>query len=161
MELALRKIEPNDLPLLYLWENDDTAWPDGAVHNPLSQKDLRDYIMASTGNIYQDGQLRLVVMKGESAVGCVDLYDFDARNRRAAVGIYIAPAFRRKGYGEQAIKLLTAYAKRHLNMRLLYAYVQCTNLASTNLFHKQFTPSNAIPAWTLEGDAFLFYCPVS
>ena len=157
MEIALRKIEPSDLPLLYLWENDDTAWPDGAVHNPLSQKDLRDYILSSTGDIYKDGQLRLVIMKGENAIGCIDLYDFDVRNRRAAVGVYIAPSFRRQRYGEQALTLLIDYAKRHLNMRLLYAYVQCANIASTNLFRKQFTPSNAIPSWTLEGASYLFY----
>ena len=57
--IKLRKIEPNDLPFLYQWENDAASWADGANHNPLSQQDLRDYIASTTGDIYRDGQLRL------------------------------------------------------------------------------------------------------
>ena len=59
--IKLRKIEPSDLPFLYQWENDALAWADGANHNPLSQQDLRDYIASTTGDIYKDGQLRLVI----------------------------------------------------------------------------------------------------
>ena len=54
--ITLRKLEPSDLPFLYQWENDADAWADGANHNPLSQHDLREYIAASTGDIYRDGQ---------------------------------------------------------------------------------------------------------
>ena len=59
--IRLRKLEPSDLPFLYLWENDASSWADGANHNPLSQQDLRDYIDSTTGDIYKDGQLRLVI----------------------------------------------------------------------------------------------------
>ena len=59
--IKLRKIEPDDLPFLYQWENDSRAWADGANHNPLSQQDLRDYIQSTTGDIYRDGQLRLII----------------------------------------------------------------------------------------------------
>ena len=59
--IKLRKIEPNDLPFLYQWENDAASWADGANHNPLSQQDLRDYIASTTGDIYRDGQLRLII----------------------------------------------------------------------------------------------------
>ena len=41
--IHLRKIEPTDVPYLYRWENDASAWADGSNHNPLSQQDLRDY----------------------------------------------------------------------------------------------------------------------
>ncbi|MBQ2520315.1 MAG: ribosome small subunit-dependent GTPase A [Paludibacteraceae bacterium] len=57
----LRKLEPSDLPYLYLWENDASVWADGSNHNPLSQQDLRDYIASTTGDIYRDGQLRLII----------------------------------------------------------------------------------------------------
>ena len=52
--IRLRKIEPSDLPFLYQWENDATAWADGVNHNPLSQQDLRAYIESTTGDIYRD-----------------------------------------------------------------------------------------------------------
>ena len=59
--IKLRKLEPSDLPFLYQWENDASVWADGANHNPLSQQDLRDYLASTTGDIYKDGQLRLVI----------------------------------------------------------------------------------------------------
>ncbi len=157
MGITLRKIEPSDLPLLYAWENDEASWQDGGVHNPLSQKDLRDYILSSTGDIYKDGQLRLVAMKGEHAVGVADLYDFDAHNRRAAVGIYIAPASRGKGYGQEALCALLHYAFTHLQVRLLYAFVRTSNAPSMKLFRHFFTETAPIPNWTLQGEAVLFY----
>ena len=64
--IKLRKIEPSDLPFLYQWENDAASWADGANHNPLSQQDLRDYIASTTGDIYRDGQLRLIIERASS-----------------------------------------------------------------------------------------------
>ena len=31
LNIRLRKVEPDDLPLLYVWENDEQAWQDGAA----------------------------------------------------------------------------------------------------------------------------------
>ena len=95
--IHLRKLEPDDLPLLYAWENDAEAWPDSSTHNPLSQEDLRAYIMQTTGDIYRDGQLRLMICieHTDRSVGCVDLYDVDVRNRKAAVAIYVAKESRK------------------------------------------------------------------
>ena len=59
--LRLRKIEPSDLPFLYQWENDATMWADSDTHNPLSRHDLHQYIENTTGDIYRDGQLRLII----------------------------------------------------------------------------------------------------
>ena len=59
--IKLRKLEPSDLPYLYRWENDASVWAAGDTHNPLSQQDLRDYIASTTGDIYKDGQLRLII----------------------------------------------------------------------------------------------------
>ena len=146
--IKLRKIEPNDLPFLYQWENDAASWADGANHNPLSQQDLRDYIASTTGDIYRDGQLRLIIeqitndqspgassrlteeVRDRSAeegfppitnatIGCLDLFDFDPRNRRAAIGMYIAPEARGNGVGRQALEQLEQYAFDHLNLRVL------------------------------------------
>ena len=159
--VRLRKIEPEDLPFLYKWENDGAAWADGSVRNPLSQFDLRQYIEQSAGDIYKDGQLRLIAEceaeDGKFTIGAVDLYDFDPRNLRAGVGIYIAPEYRQKGYGLQALRLLDDYAFSFLRLRLLYAFVSVANTASQNLFRSAgYTPSSAIPDWTLDGDAAIW-----
>ena len=175
--IRLRKIEPNDLPFLYQWENDASVWADGSNHNPLSQQDLRDYIESTTGDIYKDGQLRLIIESNSEAVqqcngltvkrsnsdsgltiGCIDLFDFDPRNRRAALGMYIAPEYRGKGVGHEALKQLEEYAFGHLNLRVLYAVISTKNTACTALYRNAgYTPSSPLPAWTLESDAVLWF----
>ena len=157
MRITLRKIEPTDLPFLYQWENDASAWVDGANHNPLSQRDLRDYIESTTGDIYKDGQLRLIIEADNSTVGCIDLFDFDIRNRRAAIGMYIAKEFRGHGIGKQAVEALEVYAFEHLDLRLIYAVIATTNIPCTKLYENLgYEPSSALRGWTLESDAIIW-----
>ena len=164
--IKLRKIEPSDLPFLYQWENDASVWADGSNHNPLSQQDLRDYIASTTGDIYRDGQLRLIIEEKSSisnlqssitTMGCIDLFDFDPRNRRAALGMYIAPEYRGKGVGKAALEALEDYAFNHLNLRVLYAVIATNNAACSALYRAAgYTPSTPLSAWTLESDAILW-----
>ena len=156
--IRLRKIEPTDLPFLYQWENDASAWADGANHNPLSQQDLRAYIESTTGDIYRDGQVRLIIEEDGTTLGCIDLFDFDPRNRRAAIGMYIAPEHREKGIGREAVRLLEEYAFGFLHLRLIYAIISIHNTACTALYRNAgYTPSSPLPSWTLEGDAVLWH----
>lgn len=156
--IQLRKLEPTDLPYLYRWENDAFVWADGANHNPLSQQDLRDYIASTTGDIYRDGQLRLIIEEDGLTIGCIDLFDLDPRNRRAAIGMYIAPEYRGKGIAREAVRLLELYAFGFLHLRLIYAIISIHNTACTALYRSAgYTPSSPLPAWTLEGDAVLWF----
>ena len=170
--LRLRKIEPSDLPFLYQWENDATMWADSDTHNPLSRHDLHQYIENTTGDIYRDGQLRLIIeqyteennslpfregMGVGSIVGCIDLFDFDARNRKAAIGMYIAPEARGKGVGKQAVQLLLDYAFNFLHLRMVYAIINVHNISCSHIYEQMgFTPSSPLANWTLEGDAILW-----
>ncbi len=186
--LKLRKIEPSDLPFLYQWENDVTMWADSDTHNPLSRHDLHQYIENTTGDIYRDGQLRLIIEDSQLStftsqlstptsqlstptsqlstftsqlstkiVGCIDLFDFDARNRKAAIGMYIAPEERGKGVGKQAVQLLEDYAFGFLHLRMLYAIISVHNTACSHIYEQMgYTPSSVLKDWTLEGDAILW-----
>lgn len=179
--IKLRKLEPSDLPFLYQWENDASVWADGSNHNPLSQQDLRDYIESTTGDIYKDGQLRLIIhsssesvcqqsgLSGEAGLssvspqdgltlGCIDLFDFDPRNRRAAIGMYIAPQYRGQGIGREAVRLLEEYAFGFLHLRIIYAIISTSNTACSELYRQAgYTPSSVLPSWTLEADAVLWF----
>ena len=158
--LRLRKIEPSDLPFLYQWENDATMWADSDTHNPLSRHDLHQYIENTTGDIYRDGQLRLIIEESQlstKVVGCIDLFDFDARNRKAAIGMYIAPEARGKGVGKQAVQQLLDYAFDFLHLRMVYAIISVHNIACSHIYEQMgFTPSSPLANWTLEGDAILW-----
>lgn len=155
--LRLRKIEPSDLPFLYQWENDATSWADSDTHNPLSRHDLHQYIENNTGDIYRDGQLRLMIEQGGQTLGCIDLFDFDARNRKAAIGMYIAPDARGKGVGSEAVKQLLNYAFDFLHLRMVYAIISVNNQACSHIYEQLgFAPSSPLKDWTLEGDAVLW-----
>ena len=158
--LRLRKIEPSDLPFLYQWENDATMWADSDTHNPLSRHDLHQYIENTTGDIYRDGQLRLIIEESQlstKVVGCIDLFDFDARNRKAAIGMYISPDARGKGVGKQAVQLLEDYAFGFLHLRMLYAIISVHNTPCSHIYEQMgYSPSSLLKDWTLEGDAILW-----
>lgn len=155
--IRLRKIEPTDIPYLYQWENDAQMWADSDNHNPLSQYDLREYIASSTGDIYKDGQLRLMIDDEGSTMGCIDLFDFDPRNRKAAIGMYIAPHARGKGIGTKAVKLIEEYAFGFLKLRMLYAIIAINKTACSTIYKKEgYQPSSILKAWTIEDDAILW-----
>ena len=155
--IRLRKLEPADIPFLYQWENDATSWADSDNHNPLSMYDLRQYVESSTGDIYRDGQLRLIIEDGAETVGCIDLFDFDPRNRKAAIGMYIAPQARGRGVGKQAVQQLEQYAFEYLHLRLLYAIISDTNQPCTAIYRAlQYQPVGNLPQWTLESNATLW-----
>ncbi len=174
MSIRLRKLEPADLPFLYRWENDAAVWADSDTHNPLSKQDLRNYIESTTGDIYRDGQLRLIIEQVDQSsenhlslsehrtgdltdvqtVGCIDLFDFDPRNRKAAIGLYIAPEARHNGAGYEAMKQLEHYAFATLNLRLLYVVICEQNTACIALYRRlEYQEIAHLPQWTLEGDA--------
>lgn len=135
-------------------------WADSDTHNPLSRHDLHQYIENTTGDIYRDGQLRLIIEESQlstKVVGCIDLFDFDARNRKAAIGMYIAPEARGKGVGKQAVQLLLAYAFDFLHLRMVYAIISVHNTSCSHIYEQMgFTPSSPLANWTLEGDAILW-----
>lgn len=164
--IYLRKVEPHDLPFLYQWENDSTAWTDSDTHNPLSQKDLRDYIETSTGDIYKDGQLRLIIERrcinqqdqhNVQTLGCMDLFDFDPRNRKAAVGMYITPEVRGQGVGQIAVQLLEQYAFNFLHLRMLYAIISELNIPCLTIYRNRAWQQVAtLPYWLSNSDAIVF-----
>ena len=162
--IHLRKLEPTDLPFLYQWENDALMWADSETHNPLSRQDLRAYIQSTTGDIYCDGQLRLMICEKKdgkaddgATLGCVDLFDFDARNRKAAIGLYVSPAARGRGVGRETMVQLMHYAFDFLHLRMLYAVVRTTNEACMSIYRDlNFTPSAVLKGWTLEGDVTIW-----
>lgn len=135
-KLLLRALEPEDLDVLYRWENDSDLWHFGSTLMPYSKFALREYLSNATQDIFQSRQLRLMIVeKSENkAIGTIDLYDFDPLNLRAGVGILLDADYRKKGYGSLALHLMREYAFRFLLLNQLYAYVPENNEPSYRLF---------------------------
>jgi len=135
--LRLRAVEPEDLDLMYLIENDAELWPMGQATVPYSHFALRQYIAESCNDIFSDRQLRLVIETTDGVgVGFVDIQHYDPQHHRAEVGIVVVPEQQRKGIATEAMYLLARYASLHLGIHQLYALVPEANKASVALFSK-------------------------
>lgn len=135
--LKLRAVEPEDLDLMYLIENDTELWPCGQASVPFSHYALKQFIAESSNDVFRDRQLRLVIEKADGvSVGFVDLQRYDPQHHRAEVGIVVVPEQQRQGLASEALRLLAKYVSDHLGIHQLYAIVPENNTASIALFRK-------------------------
>lgn len=135
-DVYLRPLEPEDLDVLYRWENDTRLWNIGATVSPFSRFTLKKYLVDATDDIYITKQLRMMIVEKGSdlPVGTLDLYEFDVFNSRAGIGVLVDEEFRGRGYATQAVECIENYAFGHLNLRQLYVHIPETNGASLKLF---------------------------
>jgi Acetyltransferases, including N-acetylases of ribosomal proteins len=155
--LRLRAPEPEDLDILYAWENDTELWEYGASIAPFSRFTIKQYLIDSKQDIYVNKQLRLMAELKETgkAVGTVDIYDFDPFHRRAGVGILIDKKFRNRGYALQVLTLLEEYAFDFMKLKQLYACIPDKNLGSIEVFTKAgYVQAGTLKEWLLSGDSF-------
>lgn len=133
-QVRLRAMEPEDLDLIYVMENDEDQWSAGRTNVPYSRYVLHDYIASATNDIYADGQVRMVIESVEgNVVGLVDLVDFSAQHLRAEISIVVLRECRRCGFAAAALRKVAAYALRTLHLHQLYAVVAEDNEASLAL----------------------------
>ena len=130
-------MEPEDLDLMYLIENDPELWPMGQTSVPFSHYALKQYIAECSNDFFHDRQLRLVIEDADGvSVGFVDLQHYDPQHHRAEVGIVVLPEQQRKGLATEALRLLAGYVSKHLGLHQLYALVPTCNEASCALFRR-------------------------
>jgi diamine N-acetyltransferase len=144
--LLLRAIEPEDLDRLYAWENNPQLWTVGNTRNPYSRFVLKQYILNSDKDIYENKQLRLMIVCKENSkiVGTVDLFDFDLHNSRLALGLYIDSDFQGKGYAKAALHLVEDYVFNFLKVNQLYCHISELNTPSRQMFEKENYETNGI-----------------
>lgn len=156
--LKLRALEPEDLELLYEWENDTRIWIHGNSLSPYSKLTLRQYISdARIMDIYQAKQLRLMITikMDNMTIGTIDLYDFDIRNRRMGLGILIDERYRRKNYASETLEIIKEYAFSFLGIHQLYAYISSDNKGSIKLFTRAgFSKSGTLKEWIHSVEGF-------
>lgn len=137
-KIALRPLEPEDVELLYNWENNMEIWEASNTKTPFSKYILAQYIKESARGIYETKQLRLIIEnENKEPVGAVDLFDFEPYHLRAGVGIMIHNnSDKNKGYATDALAALSNYALNVLGVKQLYANISEDNSVSIKLFKK-------------------------
>lgn len=138
--IRLRALEPDDLDLLYKWENDSSIWEVSHTLKPFSLFVLKQYLETSHLDIFETKQLRLVIEKKQEKgpIGLIDLFDFDPFHRRAGIAILIHDKLdQKKGYASEALSTLCSYAFTTLQLHQLYCNIDSTNENSLKLFQNQ------------------------
>lgn len=136
-DIELRAPEPEDLEILYSWENDPSIWQVSNTLTPISKFVLKKYLENAGKDIYEMKQLRLIIQLRESKkpIGAIDLFDFDPFHNRAGIGILIAvEEERKKGYATQALETLVRYCFQVLKLHQLYCNISKDNQDSIGLF---------------------------
>lgn len=151
-----------DIDILTNWENDPKNWLVSDTVAPFSREQIALFI-AENKDIYEAGQLRFMIRTRNSreSAGCVDLYDFDPKNKRVGVGVLIDERFRGKGIAREALSLLISFCFDQLEVHCVYAEVLATNTSSKNLFESlSFLCTGTRIEWLWDGNGFqdqLFY----
>jgi len=135
--IYLRALEPEDLEFIYKIENDENIWEVSNTQTPYSKFLIRQYLENDHQDIYEAKQLRLAICKNNSneAIGLIDLFDFDPKNKRAGIGVIIQnETDRNNGFGKEALSLLIDYSFLQLQLHQLFANIDTQNEPSISLF---------------------------
>jgi len=158
-DIRLRALEPEDLELLYNWENNLSYWVISNTVSPFSKYTLKRYVENSHKSIYETSQLRLMIDHTPDGVsiGTIDIFDFDPYHKRAGLGILIAnEEYRRKGYATMALTCLTGYCFKTLQLHQLYCNILENNPESIELFKKNgFIRAGIKKEWVKTSDGYL------
>lgn len=144
--ITLRAPEPDDLNLLYQWENDTSLWHYGYTLNPLSKKALLDFIINCSENVFETKQTRFMIIESATGkqVGAVDLYELDSFHQRVGIGVIVAEPFQQKGFAKETLRLIKEYVFEWLHLNQMFAHIPAGNEASLALFRASGFEQNGI-----------------
>jgi diamine N-acetyltransferase len=160
----LRALEPEDIDFLYQVENNQELWQVGVLQQPISRFTLTEYLKNAHQTLAEAGQMRLMIcLNAGEPIGLIDLFDHDAINNRAGIGIALLQNFRGQGLGAEALEVMKNYARNQLKLHQLFCHVQTENIPSVGLFSKcGFKTAGTLQHWlrTTEGysNVYLMQC---
>lgn len=138
--IRLRAVEPEDIDFIYRLENDTENMDTSENTELVSRYAIEQYVLGIGRGLFETGQLRLLIEAydtgGNRPVGCIDLFEADAINRRAGIGIYITAGEQKKGYASAALGMMIEYCFGKLSLHQLFCNIGQENTASMKLFEK-------------------------
>jgi len=104
----LRTPVPEDIDFMLEMENNPEIWSVSQTTEPFTRFEIESFIMDNEHDLLKELQQRFVVVLKDSdiPIGSVDLFNYEADNNSAGVGISILKEYRRNSFGLQALKLL-------------------------------------------------------
>jgi len=145
-----------DIDTIVQWENDPAHWLVSDTVVPYTKEQITEFVLHNQ-DVYETGQLRLMIFSSdkEERMGCIDLFDFDPKNRRVGIGILVDHNYRGKGLAHEALEMLVEYCSKGLEMHSVYAEVLETNTSSIRLFESVgFALSGTRKDWLWDGEKY-------
>ena len=138
-KVYLRALEPEDLDFIFKIENDESLWELSHTQTPYSKFLIKEYLTNAHKDIYETKQFRFVISDyADNALGLIDLFDFDFKNKRVGLGILILnPEDRNIGIGTETLNLVINYVFSNFDMQQVYANVLESNSISLKLFESR------------------------
>ena len=136
--IFLRKLQITDVDFIYNWENNPANWPVSNTKQPFTKEEIIEFVK-SEQNIFLNNQIRFVIClnQNEHLVGCIDLFEFNAKSKTVGIGILIAEKkYRNKGYATEALRLLIDYCRNELKIVYAFCNIFKENTTSISLFEK-------------------------
>lgn len=135
-QVFLRPLEPEDLQLLLQIENQPEDWLLSQQQVPWSVHLLENYLQQASQDIYEAKQYRMVIamQTSKQAIGLLDFFDFDPKNKRVSIGIALVPEFQQKGFGKDALQTALHFVFQEWMVHQVYANILTSNQSSIGLF---------------------------
>ena len=142
--VAIRAVTSEDVAVLSEIANDPRVrtsvvgigWPTSHAHDAYLAKDGDEHARVV--------RLAVVELDSHRVVGMTGLWDVDWRNRTASTGIKIHPTSWGKGFGLDAVRLLTSWAFLEVGLNRLWTSVFPSNAASLRIY-------GDLCGWQVEG----------
>jgi RimJ/RimL family protein N-acetyltransferase len=137
-KVRLRVIEPSDADLIIEWNRDsergrmmDFLWP------PISDFATREWTAKETSVEFKGGDYRWIIVDlADVPVGAINTHNCHQRNGTFEYGVDISPAFKRRGYATEAIKIVARYYFTQLRYQKVMASVHSDNAPSVALHER-------------------------
>ena len=78
----------------------------------------------------------IVLQENKKLIGTITLWQFSDEGNNAEIGFELHPDFQHKGYMQEAVAAVTAFAFKQMQLKKLYAWTHRNNIASIKLLKK-------------------------
>lgn len=136
-KLILRAVENEDIELLWKWANDPETMLFYDSVFPRSFEEVSEEAKRWIERADSASAGFMVQLYDGASIGFISLHDLEWKNRCGTLFVNLGEKeFRRKGYGAEAINLLTDHAFQNLNLHRIQVEVSGFNLGAINLFKR-------------------------
>jgi diamine N-acetyltransferase len=132
-KVHLKAFEREDLELSLEWNNDEAINAYNGSRFPNSVLEQTQWYEKTQND---KTKKRLIICSNETGekAGMVSLFNINERHRNSEIGIYLSPAFQKKGFAKESLMLLSKFALMELGLHKLYATICSFNTDSVKLF---------------------------